>query len=244
VGELAKEQSYAFYGRSGSGKTTLAASFPKPILFLDINDKGTDSIADIKDVHVWEITKAEDIEDVYYFLRTDKHEFRTIVFDTVTEWQRMVITDVTSKKPGAPMSYKEWGLVSGEMNKWIVDFRNLPLNVVFVAQERLSSDDEDSSDQQLVPSVGCALIPSVANTLNAAVRVIGNTFIRSEKVTVKGRDGRPVKRVRTQYCLRVGPNPIYVTKIRKPKALVAPDFIIDPTYPKLINIIKGLDNAK
>ena len=36
------------YGRSGTGKTTIAASFPTPLLLLDIREKGTDSVANVK----------------------------------------------------------------------------------------------------------------------------------------------------------------------------------------------------
>ena len=43
----------------------------------------------------------------------------------------------------------------------------------------------------------------------------------------------------TEFCLRVGPNPIYITKIRKPKAKVPPSVIIDPNYDNLIGLIKG-----
>ena len=64
VAEMRQPQSYAIYGRSGTGKTTLAGTFPKPVLVLDINDKGVGSIADVKDVYVMEIESIEDIEDV------------------------------------------------------------------------------------------------------------------------------------------------------------------------------------
>ena len=66
VGEINHVGSYAIYGRSGSGKTTLSSTFPKPLLLLDIRDKGTDSISDVKNVFVKEIEEVEDLEDVYH----------------------------------------------------------------------------------------------------------------------------------------------------------------------------------
>ena len=44
VHKLENAISALFYGRSGTGKTTLSATFPKPLLILDIAEKGTDSI--------------------------------------------------------------------------------------------------------------------------------------------------------------------------------------------------------
>ena len=68
---MSKDRSFLFYGRSGTGKTTLAGTFPTPILILDIGDKGTDSISDIEDCYVWEITEWDDIEIAYYYLKAN-----------------------------------------------------------------------------------------------------------------------------------------------------------------------------
>jgi hypothetical protein len=52
VQEVKYNGSTALYGRSGTGKTTLSASWPKPILYLNIKDNGTDSISDVEDIDV------------------------------------------------------------------------------------------------------------------------------------------------------------------------------------------------
>jgi phage nucleotide-binding protein len=247
VGSIERVGSHAIYGRAGSGKTTLASTFPKPLLLLDINDRGTDSIADIKGIDVIEIETLDDIEEIYYMLR-ERNKYKTLVFDTVTEMQKIVMKDVMQSKKKSTdrlgdwgsMARKDWGEVSGVMNKWITDFRDLPLETVFLAQERVKnvSDEEEDNDNQLTPEVGPAVMPSIATTLNAAVNVIGNTFIRMKKASklVKG------KRITTHtptYCLRVGPNPIYSTKIRKPRSAEAPAYIEDPTFADIMNVIKG-----
>jgi len=82
-------------------------------------------------------------------------------------------------------------------------------------------------------------MPSVASVLNAAVTVIGNTFIRRVVTRKKDDKGVMKKTERTEYCLRVGPSHLYVTKLRKPRSQVAPEFISDPTYESLQEAIKG-----
>jgi hypothetical protein len=135
------------------------------------------------------------------------------------------------------MRKQDWGEVAGVMNKWIADFRDLDMEVVFLAQERIRNGEE-GEDEQLAPEVGPAVMPSIANTLNAAVNVIGNTFIRMKKtvVTVKGKKKAKEEPV---YCMRIGPNPIYRTKLRKPKTAEAPAFIQDATYEDIRSLIKG-----
>lgn len=248
ISEMSRVSSYAIYGRAGSGKTTLASTFPKPLLLLDIRDKGTDSIADVKQCDGMEIESLDDIEDVYYFLKDGDHKYKTVVFDTVTEMQKLVMKHVVEGKKKTTdrlgdwgtMAKRDWGDVAGIMNKWISDFRDLDLEVVFLAQERVKNvDDDEQDDNQLTPEVGPAVMPSIALTLNAAVNVIGNMFIRMKRTT-KTVKGKKVTNEEPMYCLRVGPNPIYTTKLRKPRSAEAPPYIEDPTYQDIRDLVKGV----
>lgn len=248
VASISRPRSWAIYGRSGTGKTTFASSFPKPILVLDIGDQGTDSIADVEDVFVKEIGSWEQLVEEYYHLKENPHGFKTVVFDTITQAQQMCMKHVVTDKRKSTervgdwgtMTRREWGDVVGMMKDQIVDFRDLPLEVVFLAQERASvtEDETENPDNMIIPEVGPAVTKGIATTLNAAVSVIGNTFVRQERYT-KTINGKSVERVRPQYSLRLGPNSVYTTKIRKPKSIRAPDSIDDPTYKDVIDIIKG-----
>lgn len=250
IKDIKKPRSYVFYGRSGTGKTTISSTFPKPLLLLDINDQGTDSIADIKDIKVMEVSQWSDVEDVYWWLQKNPNEFKTVVIDTVTQMQGLAIEKVmaNNKKDAAKsgdwgsMSRREWGDVAQLMKTWVVNFRNLPMEVIFLAQERVFNIDEDNDtnvdENLLMPEVGPRLSPSVASTLNAAVSVICNTFcrIREYEKEIKGK--KVIKR-NTEYCLRVGPNPVYITKLRKPKSVMPPSVIVDATYEDIIEAIRG-----
>lgn len=246
IGDIKRNRSWALYGRSGSGKTTLAATFPKPILYLDIRDEGTDSIADVEGIDVLEPKTVEEVEEALFWLIRNPKRYKTVIIDTVTQMQEMAVEEIAAKskskkKAGewGSMTKQMWGEVSAKLKSLIIDFRNLPMEVVFIAQDRVFNlDDEDGEDSELMPEVGPRLMPSVASVLNAAVTVIGNTFIR--QVTVKKKVKGVMKRTeKTEYCLRVGPSHVYVTKIRKPRSLEAPEFISDPTYEAIVDVIKG-----
>jgi hypothetical protein len=81
-------------------------------------------------------------------------------------------------------------------------------------------------------------MPSVNSDLCASVSTIGNTFIRL-KVSKEKVDGKTVRKAEKLYCLRVGPNEVYTTKVRKPKGITAPDYIVDPTFKKIQRVMKG-----
>lgn len=255
IGDIERPRSTVLYGRSGTGKTTLAASWPKPILYLDIRDEGTDSIADVDRIDVKEITDSDEMDEVLLWLIRNPGKYKTVILDTVSQLQEMVVEEVAKeakkklkgKLPGdfGTLTKQDWGKVSSRLKSWIIDFRDLPMETVLIAQDRMfnASDDESADDnvEQLAPEIGPRLMPSVASVLNAAVSIIGNTFIRVRHVKKPDpkRAGKTKLVEKKEYCLRLGPSSLYITKVRKPKEHTAPDFIVDPTYEDLIAVIKG-----
>lgn len=241
AGENLKNVKAAFYGRSGTGKTTLSATFPAPILLLDIKEEGEDSIADMgKTVKVLPIYFWEEIEQIYWYLKSGDHQFKTVVIDTVTQMQALKMEAIKSSmgKSGAGLITKQmWGMISGELQTWIINYRDLPMNVVFLAQDRVNKNDDgdDESDEQLDPEVGPAIMPSAAKTLNASVKVIGQTYL---KEVIRKEKGKGITR-EVEYRLRLGPHAFYTTKIRKPRERYLPEFITNPTYDMIAQIIRG-----
>lgn len=247
--------SFVLYGRSGTGKTTVAASWPGPILYLDVSDRGAKSIRDVKGIKKRRIASFEDFEETYWWLKENPERYRTIIVDTVSQLQRIVVqekTDAKGKKGRAAgdwgtLTQRDWGDISALLKEWITNYRDLVdlgMDVVFIAQDRTFNAGEDEDlDEQLAPEVGPGLSPATAKALNAAVDFIGNTFIRTRIVKAKPAPGKKVARGPDteviEYCMRVGPNSLYVTKVRKPKSIEAPAVIVDPDYDEIMAIIEG-----
>lgn len=246
VSKVYKHRSYVLYGPSATGKTTLAATFPKPLLLLDAKDRGTDSISDVEGISVMDGETWEDFEMVYWYLKKFSKKYKTIVIDTLSQVQQIAIEKVIGddlkegKRAGdwGTMTKQKWGNVASALKTWIINYRDLPMEVVFIAQDRTFNIDEEDEAEGLKPSVEPGMIPSVVKHLNAAVSIIGNTFIR-EKVTVKGVGKKRKETRKIQYCLRIGPNALYRTKMRKPKKIELPQQLINPSYEDIIEIIKG-----
>src|SRR5690554_76072 len=70
IGESSEWVSMVVYGRSGTGKTTFIGTMPKPLLVLDINDRGTASIKAQPDTYVMEVTSWDEVEEVYWYLQS------------------------------------------------------------------------------------------------------------------------------------------------------------------------------
>lgn len=255
VSEVKYNGSTALYGPSGTGKTTLSASWPKPILYVNIRDNGTDSISDVKDVDVVHIDNSSEMTELMLWCAAKankgKLKYGTIVFDTLTQFQGILVEEMgvnkklskKGKKAGdfGTLTKQDWGQIAGDMKALIMDGRNLGIESVFICQQRIFGlpDEEDDGIEQVDPEVGPKLMPSVKNDLNASVSIIGNTFIRLKIKTVTNKDGKKEKEAKKIYCLRIGPNEVYTTKIRKPKRIEVPDYIVDPDFAKIKKIMKG-----
>lgn len=240
VTELMQNLVMLVYGRSGTGKTEFGSTFPTPILFLDINERGTETIAHKKGIDLLRVREWSDLEEVFWYLR-DGTNYKSVVLDQITNMQDLGMAEIRNrhkKDQSELFTQKNWGELSGLLKTTVNDFRGLSeqYNLVFIAHERVFGGAEEDEDS-LEPSVGARVMPSVGSFLDGAVDAIGNTFIREVHSKKKG----TTKKERSvDYCMRIGPHAFYSTKVRRPvEAGPLPDFIVDPTYTKIRNLISG-----
>lgn len=248
VEELTEYVTMVLYGRSGTGKTTFAGSFPMPGLLIDCNDRGTRSVRGVAGLKVLPARTLDDVKQAYWLLESGKHKFKTVIIDTVSMLQDFAIRHVLSESKRnvedgdlggwGTMRKQDWGDVSTIMKAQLMNFRELPMNVVFIAQDRTSREDGNDEDGGISPEVGPRVMPSVASVMNAAVDWIGNTFVKEKVITIKTGVKKKERR-EIQYCIRIGPHSSYITKVRKPKEVEVPRFIADPSYDKLMELVKG-----
>lgn len=246
VDEASGYRASLFYGRSGTGKTTLAASWPTPILFLDMREKGTEVAIGTPDVDVLKISHFADLEAIYWYLKSKQNKYATVNLDTVTQMQelaKVMTLEERGAEPEDQVSKRDWGGISGKMSTWLMNYRDLVddnIHVNFLAHDRTSSNDE-YNEGDIMPEVGARLMPSVATLLNGGVSIIGQTFIRE---VVIGKNSKGKADTEMRYGLRVSPHNMYTTKIRVRRGSEVPEYIYNPTYGKLMKVIRGESLSK
>lgn len=122
-------------------------------------------------------------------------------------------------------SKREWGKVGELMRTVILNFRNLNMNVVFLAQERRGFSDDEEEAPEVFPEVS----PSVRTTLTASVDIIGRLYVK--EVVAKAAEKGEKAKSGYEYRMLIGPSERYVTKDRSESGL-----------PGIIRLGSGDDN--
>lgn len=212
VSEAEEHVKLLLYGRNGQGKTRIACTAPKPLV-LDCNEKGTKSVRKYPDVEVLHCKKWADVVFAYWMLREGDHPYESVVVDTLTGMQGLCIKQILKEaedrdptKDPKVMNQREWGKLAELMKEQLLNFRNLPLHVVFTAQQRII-DDPDTEAREIVPD----LSPGGRGPATACVEIIGHVYQKE----VRGVSKRTKREVSTwETRLLVGPHEEYITKDR------------------------------
>lgn len=155
VGDYAKVLAFA---ENKVGKTTFAASAPKCII-VDINEEGTRSVAGRSTgAQYISVREFDEIPEVYWWIKKRRKRYESVSLDTLTAMVHLAMRKTLAERSKArsePIQYPDqraWGRVKELMMPQLLNFRNLPLHVVFTAQEKRWTDD-DGDLEAIVPDI-------------------------------------------------------------------------------------------
>lgn len=239
------------YGRSGTGKTTLWATFPGPILALVCsggNKPGELRSIDTPEYREKITPKIINSTDDFKREMATAGDYATVVLDHISGLSDLILREILgldelpAQKSWGLASQQQYGTLAQQCKEYLRALLNLSGNVVIIAQERTFG--EESTSDLIAPTVGAALTPSVVGWLNPACDFVVRTFIKQrteeKESTLNGKTVKMTKRTGgVDYCLLTAPSETYHTKFRIPRGSVLPEYIIDPTYDSIHNLIKG-----
>ena len=138
-----------YYGNSGIGKTWFALGFPKPAV-IDL-EAGTDFYSSKFEFDVMDTNSFKETLDAVQFLETSKHNYETLVIDTITvinqslQEGRMEFNSIKAKrdKTESPdFNFRDWGAIKKYYSLLMNKLTNLNMNVVLVAREKNEYDQK------------------------------------------------------------------------------------------------------
>lgn len=224
---------FLIYARNKKGKSTFGISAGiEKTLVLDPED-GTNEMK-TKNPHVWKIGRWEDLDDAYNYLRYSQHQYEWVVVDGLTKFSNLALKHVMHMQeeksldriPGF-VQQRDYGKSGELMKDLLTRFHNLPMGIVFTAQERQEEafDSEEDDEAEAGAAAYVADMPKgVRGFANSIVDVIGRLYV------IKTEEGKSERRLWIGEALK------YDTGYRSDFTL--PDYVRSPTIPKLVRLMR------
>lgn len=234
IQELGQRNLWVLYGKSNSGKTYVASTFPKPLLYLQIGDDGSNTIAHVEGISAISVSTVKELKDIAKELLKDK-KYETVVVDTfsllVNEW-----TDQNVISKNKKMTQQLWGELKTETEEVIKAMHKIAKRHIVVLTCHESTDAIEGMEDEIAPDIR----PSVSKGARTYLEGMANYGIHTTKITKEVTKGNSTKEV-VKYAADIGPNPYYWTKLQIDPSIKVPSRIINPTYDKFMEIIGAVE---
>lgn len=234
--KVEKHIKLCLYARNKIGKTAFACSSGLRTLLIDCNEHGYDTVKDYPNVDVYPAARWEDIDPIYWYLRNGDHPYEVVVIDTITMLMAMgikwVLKDNLERDMTADplMPSRPTYLKNGQILKdAIFNFRNLPYHIVFCAQEKTSTNEDDEGNTTIETHPELSAAPR--SVLLSATNLIGRMYV-AEAVD---KNGKKFMERRILFA----PRPKYAAGGRF-KALRAIERLKPDPYPNLGDMLKRI----
>ena len=225
------------YGVGGVGKTYLLSTMPKKGLVIDVPqvEGGTSVLSHTKNIMVLPVTRWEEIDDAFKYLRHAKHDYSWVAIDTMTAMQELAKRRAVQDRAGdisidpKITTMQDWGKIGNLMGEMIFKFRTLPIHVIFLAQE-------NTRETTGMPAVyEPAVAPATMQTLLPSLSLCGRLTV----VEVEKNDSMVLERQ-----MRVAPGPSYKSKFRAVKGRELPNVVANPNLGEMLAYLLGKEVQK
>lgn len=233
-------------GFPGSGKTTLAATYPKPMLYIQIgNDGGGIVMRDWDDNDIKYLLLENSSDGTIYTkliglleeLRATKGAgYNSVVIDAYSSIEETMIQSATKTK-GRALSWDERGSISQAM----INLRDtivalsIDINVTFVEISHLKQTD---STDNISGESTTRYIPKMSQGNGNIMLERANNVMYCARKVVETESGKP----EVKFLTYIGAHPNIDTKFRYKSEMLKTNkgiYIEDCTYEKIQNIINN-----
>ncbi|MGH2341105.1 ATP-binding protein [Segnochrobactraceae bacterium EtOH-i3] len=180
------------YGDPGKGKTTLASEFPSPV-FLQTED-GTPGGVEL--VSFGQLQTYRDVMQAIGELYEQPHDFRTVVIDSISAFQKMIFAEVCERgdeKGNRKKNIEDFGYGKGYVYaQRVVDEFVEALNIlrtvrgmtiVLIAHSRVErfDDPESVSYDRYEIDLHAKLVGAIEREMDAILLVKSNVEVKTEE---------------------------------------------------------------
>lgn len=190
------------WGDPGGGKTTFSGTVEYKAKTLILSaESGLLSLRNLDGANIDYVTidRFEKLEEVFHYLKNDKHPYQAVAMDSITEIQKVCMDKILEDEKIDKARIQDWGTLNSKMERLIRAFRDLPMH--FIATGLAESEvDKTTGEVRIVPLLQGKFQKSIAayfdEVFYAYTKQVGDEikyFIltkNSGKVTAKDRSGK------------------------------------------------------
>ena len=234
ISELGQRNLWCLWGKSGSGKTHFISTLPKPLLYIQIGDDGSNTISNVEGVKAIRAETLERLKKIGEELKTDKR-YASVAVDTFSMITNVWI-DANATQKKKKMTMQMWGDLKIETEELIKIYHEVAGSHVVALSCHEANDTIEGMDDEVIPDFG----PSTTKGSRIYLQGMSNYGIHFTKVnkTVMDKATGEEKDV-VKYAAHLGANPYYWTKFQVDDSIKIPATMINPSYDKIINLIEG-----
>ena len=238
IGDLGQRNLWIIYGKSGSGKTEVLSTFPKPLLYLQIGDDGSNTIKGKEGIKAIKVKDLAQLKEILIEARTNK-AYATVALDmfsmVVNEW-----IDANAVQKKKRMTQQMWGDIKTDTDELTKLTHILSETKIVVLTCHEVSDSFEGMEDEIAPDIR----PNVGKGSRTYLEGMANygihtTIIMKDKEQPDGSTQQePV------YAAHLGANPFYWVKTQKPSEIKLPKIVLNPTYSKIMRLLSGETKVK
>ena len=234
ISQLGQRNLWVLWGKSGSGKTHFCATLPKPLLYLQTGDDGSNTIAEVEGIKAIKIDSIEKLKSIGQELLKDK-TYKSVAVDTFSMITNMWI-DANATQKKKKMTQQMWGDLKVETEELIKIFHQVAETHIVALSCHEATDTIEGMDDEVIPDFG----PNVSKGSRIYLQGMANYGIHFTKIqkTMVDKESGEEKDV-VKYAAHLGANPYYWTKFQINDTIKLPSTMVNPSYSKIIKLIKG-----
>lgn len=233
IKELGQRSLWVPWGKSGTGKTRFLSTLPKPMLYLCIGDDGSNTIANMDGIRAIRVETLEQLKEIGKELLSDK-KFTSVAVDTFSMITNVWIDqNIVQKKK--KMTQQAWGDLKVETEELIKIFHKVAATHIVALTCHESNDTIEGMEDEIIPDFR----PNTTKGARTYLEGMANYGIHMTKMkrTITTKSGEEKEVVK--YVAHLGVNPYYWTKLQVDPEIKIPEYVVNPTYDKIMGIITG-----
>ena len=150
-------------GEPGSGKTHFVGTMPKPILYIEADPHGGDTLIGVDGIDIVELTSYGMMQQVEAYLYQHILEYQSVAIDSITSVQRYLVDEVAKSRYDklagkgtenadtyAP-DPKGWQEILSRLRRLMLDLNKYPIHLCYTALTQMDANPLNPMQRRLYP---------------------------------------------------------------------------------------------